>query len=164
MSHLAGFGLLVLLGVGGYALYRTQEHPSTRYVSVVQLIHRDVVEVNEDGSPAQVDLELEWDPCPGDQYQMVRGGSAFAACTAQYKEGDAVPVKVVHFWDPLGFYRWDIEELGECKRDIEPAAPGSYEKSQECSEYKLFGREQGFECSRRPFRDLLRVCPFMARQ
>ena len=77
---------------------------------------------------------------------------------------DNVPVKVVHFWDGLGFYRWDIEQLGDCTRKIDPGSPGSYEKSQECGAFTLFDREQGFECSRRPFRTLLKVCPFMARQ
>ena len=164
MSHLVGAGLILGLAAAGYVGWLSQQHPEERYTSVCQLIKRDVVELGADGTPDQVDLELEWDPCPGDQYQVVRGGKDFAACTAKYQTGDYVPVKVVHFWDGLGFYRWDIEQLGDCTRVIDPGSPGSYEKSQECGEYSLFGREQGFECSRRPFRTLLKVCPFMARQ
>lgn len=164
MSHVVGAAVVIALGGLGYVGWLSQQHPEQRYVSVVQLIRRDVVEHDESGVPQQVDLEMEWDPCPGDQYQVVRGGKDFAACTAKYKNGDYVPVKVVHFWDGLGFYRWDIEQLGDCTRVIDPGSPGSYEKSQECAPYNLFDRSQGFECSRRPFRSLLTVCPFMARQ
>lgn len=164
MSHAVGAGLSALMLGAGYLGWLAQQHPEHRYASVCQLIDREVVERAEDGSPEQVDLELEWDPCPGDQFQVVRGGKEFAACTAKYEPGDYVPVKVVHFWDGLGFYRWDIEQLGDCTRKIDPGSPGSYEKSQECGAFTLFDREQGFECSRRPFRTLLKVCPFMARQ
>lgn len=164
MSHVAGAATIVVLAAIGFAGWKTQQHPEHRYVSVVQLIHRDVVEKDENGVPEQVDLELEWDPCPGDQYQVVRGGKEFAECTKDYGAGDYLPVKVVHFWDDMGFYRWDIEQLGDCKREIHADEPGSYEKSQECGPYDVAGREAGFACSRRPFRDLLKVCPFMARQ
>jgi len=156
--------LLVALGAAAYLVWRADQHPEERYSSVCQLIHRDVVERGPDGQEAQVDLELEWDPCPGDQFQVVRGGRDFASCTAKYAVGDFVPVKVVHFWDDLGFYRWDIEQLGDCTRVVAPEMPGSYEKSQECSTYSIAGRDHGFECSRRPFGALLQVCPFMARQ
>ena len=164
MSHWLGAGLTLGLGAIAYGGWLLQRHPESRYTAVCQIIERDVVEVNAAGAPAQVDLELEWDSCPGDQFQVVRGGADFAACTARYEVGDYVPVKIVHFWDELGFYRWDIEQLGECSRRVDPAMPGSYEKSQECTPYDLAGREQGFDCSRRPFRTLLTVCPFMARQ
>ncbi len=164
MRHWVGAGLTLTFGALAYAGLRAREHPPDRYVAVVQIIQREVVERNEAGLAEQVDLELEWDSCPGDQYQVIRGGAQFAACTAQYEVGDYVPVKVVHFWDPQGFYRWDIEQLGACPRTVAPDRPGSFEKSQECSPYRLASREQGFECSRQPFGALLRVCPFMQRQ
>ena len=134
-----------------------------RYESVVQVVSRTVVEV-EDGKPSQVDFELEWDPCPGDQFQVIRGNKEFAECTTKYKSGTYVPVIVKHFWDPRGYYRWDIEKMGECDRPIEPQSPGSYEKGQACTEVTQFGHKSGFSCSRKPFKALVSRCPWMARE
>lgn len=139
-------------------------HPDENFESVIQVVRRDVVEKDEKGEAIQVDMEMEWDPCPGDQLQVIRGGPEFAKCTEKYKVGDYLPVKVKHFWDPRGTYRWDIYEMGDCKRDIEAYAEGSYEKSQECDDEKAYGRTVGFKCSRRPFRKLVSICPWMARQ
>jgi hypothetical protein len=111
-----------------------------------------------------VDLELEWDPCPGDQFQVIRGNKDFAACTEKYAEGDYVPVRVKQWWDERGFYRWDIFQLGDCTREIDPEAEGSFEKSQECTDVVQYGRTTGFDCLRRPERKLVRVCPWMARR
>ena len=66
-----------------------------KYESVCQLIRRDIVTEDEKG-PTLVDVEFEWDPCPGDQFQVVRGGREFAACMEKYKIGDLLPVQVVH--------------------------------------------------------------------
>ena len=41
----------------------------------------------------------------------------FAECTAKYDVGDEVPVYVRHWWDDRGYYRWDIERMGDCWRD-----------------------------------------------
>ncbi len=134
-----------------------------RFESVVQVVSRTVVE-HEEGKASQVDFELEWDPCPGDQFQVIRGGKEFAECTANYKSGTYLPVVVKHYWDPHGYYRWDIEKLGECERPIEQNSPGSYEKGQECHEVSHFGHKAGFECSRKPFKNLVARCPWMARE
>lgn len=74
-----------------------------------------------------------------------------------------IPVVVKHFGDPHGYYRWDIEKLGDCERPIETKTPGSYEKGQECREVSHFGRKAGFDCSRKPFKGLVSRCPWMAR-
>ena len=134
------------------------------YESVCQITRQDVVETDENGKPTLVDLELEWDPCPGDQFQVVRGGREFAACIAKYDVGDYVPVHVLHQWDTRGYYKWDLFQIGDCKRPIERTSEGSYEKSQECEERKSYGQTVGFKCSRKPFRQLIKVCPWMARQ
>ena len=135
-----------------------------RFESVLQFVSRTDVEKNDKGEVEQVDFEFEWDPCPGDQFQIVRGGKELAKCMEKYEKGDYVQATVKHFWDPHGFYRWDVEKIGDCSRDIELTSEGSFERSQECSEHKMYGRSTGFDCSRRPFRKLLGVCPFMARQ
>jgi hypothetical protein len=138
-------------------------HPTEAFESTVQVVRNDPVANAENGDISLVDLELEWDPCPGDQYQVIRGGHDFAACAAKYPRGTYVPVKVVHFWDPRGYYRWDISRFGDCDRPIEPDAEGSYEKSQECVPVEAYGHPVGFSCSRRPFRQLLATCPWMGR-
>jgi hypothetical protein len=140
-------------------------HPERRYESVCQVTRMNVVETGDKDVTQQLDLELEWDPCPGDQVQIVRGGEEFAACIAKKgtKPGDMVPVKVLHFWDTRGFFRWDIDEVDGCARPIQPDVEGSYEKSQECQETKGHGRVDGFACNRRPFKRLVSICPWMAR-
>jgi hypothetical protein len=152
-----GFALLALLSAG----CSHQEH---RYESVLQLVSRSDVQKDDKGEVDQVDFLFEWDPCPGDQFQVVRGGKDFAKCMEKYDKGDYVSVKVKHFWDGRGFYRWDVEEIGGCARPIEDGTEGSYERSQECQSITHFGRESGFDCSRRPFKKLVAICPWMARR
>ncbi len=138
--------------------------PERRFESVCQIVRKDVVETAENGDPEILDVELEWDPCPGDQFQVVRGGKEFAACMQNQEVGSLVPVHVKHWWDERGYYTWDVYKVGACGREIEPDSEGSYEKSQECSDDTMFGRTAGFKCSRRPFKRLVSVCPWMARQ
>lgn len=139
-------------------------HPEHRFESTCQLVRRDVVETDDKGETQVIDIELEWDPCPGDQFQVVRGGKEFAACMEQYEVGKLLPVLVKHWWDNRGYYVWDVYQVGQCKREIEPDSEGSYEKSQECSDVQMYGHGTGFTCSRRPFKDLVATCPWMARQ
>ena len=96
-------------------------HPDSNYESVLQYVSRHDVETNDKGEVEQVDLEMEWDPCPGDQFQYIRGGKDFAKCMEKYGPGDYVSVKVRHTWDVMGFYRWDVYEVGGC-----PRAPKSF--------------------------------------
>lgn len=156
--------LLLPFAIAAFAAFTVGCQPKNeQFESVTQIVHRDVVEVDDKGTAILVDFELEWDPCPGDQFQMVRGGKDFAACMSKYAVGDYVPVRVVHRWDSRGYYTWDLFQVGDCKRALEENNEGSYEKSQECREEKSYGHTNGFTCNRRPFADLVKVCPFMAR-
>ncbi len=139
-------------------------HPTRHYESVVQIVHMDTVETDEKGNASLVDVELEWDPCPGDQFQVVRGGKEFAACMAKHEKGELLPILVTHQWDERGYYNWAVTKVGECGGDIDGQLEGSYEKSQECREVTQYGSKVGFECSRRPFRDLVAICPWTARE
>ncbi|HEU4411016.1 MAG TPA: ATP-binding protein [Polyangiaceae bacterium] len=131
------------------------------YESVVQLSRRDVVERDDKGNPVSIDVELEWDPCPGDQFQTIRGGPEFTACMAKYEVGDMLPVVVRHFWSTRGFYRWSVLKLGDCDRPPERGDTTSFEKIQECSDVKSYGVNVGFQCSRKPYADLIKICPWM---
>jgi|GEM_PF-693199 len=152
-----------LLAVSSLALVGCGKH-ERRFESTCQIVRRNVVETDETGEPEILDVELEWDPCPGEQFQVVRGGKAFAKCMQQYEVGKLVPVLVKHWWDDRGYYDWDVYKIGNCEREIEVDAEGSYEKSQECSDESAYGRAVGFSCSRRPFKGLVSACPWMARQ
>jgi hypothetical protein len=134
------------------------------YESVCQVVRKDVVEEDDKGAPEVLDVELEWDPCPGDQFQVVRGGKDFAQCMKTAEVGSLQPVLVKQWWDTRGYYTWDVYKIGECSREIEPNSQGSYEKSAECNDDSMFGRNTGFKCSRRPFKRLVSICPWMARQ
>jgi hypothetical protein len=138
-------------------------HSTEKFESVCQLIRSEVVEVDDKGKPLVQEVELEWDPCPGEQFQVVRAGAAFAECMKQHSVGDLLPVEVEHFWDARGFYRWEVTKIGECDRPMELEAEGSYEKSQECEDVKYHGQKVGFVCNRKPFARLVGVCPWMAR-
>jgi hypothetical protein len=157
MRRLVVVGAMLAIGV------LSCSHKEERFDSVVQVLRKEVLEKDEKGNPTEIDFEFEWDPCPGDQFQVIRGGKEFAECSKDFEPGDYLPVVVKRFWDPRGYYRWDIEKVGSCSRDIEPASYGSYEKSAECKDVKNNGRVIGFECSRKPFRNLVQRCPWMAR-
>lgn len=160
-----GQKLPLLLLTAGLSLFASGcGKPEHRFESTCQLVRKDVVEEDDKGEAQVVDVELEWDPCPGDQFQVVRGGKEFAACMGQYEVGSMLPVLVKHWWDNRGYYVWDVYQVGQCKREIEPDSEGSYEKSQECSDTEMYGHGTGFSCSRRPFKDLVSTCPWMARQ
>ncbi len=135
-----------------------------RFESTCQLIHRDVVEQNDKGEPEIMDIELAWDPCPGYQFQVVRGGKDFATCMQKYELGKLLPVLVKHWWDDRGYYVWDVYKVGDCVREIESGAEGSYEKSLDCKKKKQYGQVNGFSCSRRGFKSLVATCPWMARR
>lgn len=154
--------IVALTGLSG--LLAGCSKAAQRFESTCQLVRREVVETNPQGEPEIMDVELEWDPCPGDQFQVVRGGKEFAACMQRYEVGKLLPVLVKHWWDDRGYYVWDVYKVGDCARDIEEGADGSYEKSQECSDQTTYGRVDGFSCNRRPFKGLVSTCPWMARQ
>jgi len=151
---------LALVGLLSLASCREKER---HFESVCQLIRRDEIDTDKDGKATQVELELEWDPCPGEQFQVIRGGADFAACMSRYAVGDMLSVSVIQRWDPHGFYTWDLDRVGDCRRDPDAGSDGSYEKSQECREIKLQGAPYGFRCSKRPEQQLARVCPWMKR-
>jgi hypothetical protein len=136
----------------------------THWESVCQIVSRTPVTTETDGTVTLVDMELEWDPCPGDQFQVLRGGKDFAACTSKMKEGQYVPVHVVHYWDARGYYRWALDQVGDCKLDVQVDAPGSFEKGQACQDIVFHGRKAGFRCSRKADKSLVSICPWMARE
>jgi len=152
--------LVAALGALGVGCRR----PATRFESAVRLVSKTPVQHGPDGAVTLTDYELEWDPCPGDQLEYVRGGRAFSACMAKYDQGDYLPVEVVHYWDTHGFYRWDVYRVGDCTRDVEPDSEGTFDKSQHCTTHKMYGEASGFDCDRTAPPKLVAVCPWLARR
>lgn len=134
-----------------------------RFESVAQIVRRDEVEVNDKGQTESVDIEFEWDACPGDQFQVVRGGQEFAECMKKFDVGKRAPVFVKHWWDDRGYFDWDVYMIGDCIRYIEESSEGSYEKAQECSDEDMYGKVTGFSCRRRSFEKMAATCPWLAR-
>jgi hypothetical protein len=134
-----------------------------RFESVCQIVRRDEVEVDDKGETESVDIEFEWDPCAGDQFQVVRGGKEFAACMKKFDVGKRAPVFVKHWWDERGYFAWDVYMIGDCVRYIEESSAGSYEKAQECSDDDMYGKVTGFSCRRRSFETMATTCPWLAR-
>ena len=134
-----------------------------RFESVCQIVRRDEVELDDKGETESVDIEFEWDPCPGDQFQVVRGGKEFAQCMKKYDVGTRAPVFVKHWWDERGYFAWDVYMIGDCVRYIEESSAGSYEKAQECSDEDMYGKLTGFSCRRRSFESMATTCPWLAR-
>jgi hypothetical protein len=134
-----------------------------RFESVCQIVRQDEVEVDDRGEAESVDVEFVWDSCPGDQFQVVRGGKDFAACMKKYEVGERAPVFVKHWWDERGYFAWDVYMIGDCVRYIEENSAGSYEKVQECSDDDMYGKITGFWCRRRSFENMAAVCPWLAR-
>lgn len=157
-------GVRRVLAAAVVLLLASCSHRERRFESVCQIVRTSEVEEDETGKVTQFDVEMEWDPCPGDQFQVVRGGAEFAECMKKHEAGEYVPVKVVQNWDTRGYYVWDVEQVADCPRPPQPGVHGSYEKSQECNETKAHGHTDGFACSRKPFRQLISICPWMARE
>ena len=69
----------VAIAIAALALTASACSKTHRYESVVQIVRKDVVEKDANGVTQQIDYEVEWDACPGDQFQVIRGSQAFAA-------------------------------------------------------------------------------------
>ncbi len=156
----ATLGIAVLASVALVAGCRAER----RYESVCQITAITPVELDAAGETSLVDVQIEWDPCPGDQVQVIRGGADFAKCMARWSSGDLVPAKVLHFWDTRGYWTSEVYELAGCARPFQVDGVGDYTKSRECRDKASHGRADGFDCSLLPEARLAALCPWMKRE
>lgn len=138
-------------------------HRPKKYEATVQLERMRVVRKNEAGKPLTLDVELSYFECPGDQDEVIRGGEGFAACMTKHKIGDKLKVKIEHRWSPEGHYRWDVLQVGDCERTIDPADEASYAMIRECEDWKANGVAVGFQCNVSPQKTLVKKCPWFAK-
>lgn len=134
-----------------------------RFTAEVELVRYAVVKRDDAGAPLTADVEIRYATCPGEQHEVARGGSAFAACMAAKKPGERLSAKVDWYKHRNGHYDWDLVQLGDCVRDAEPNDDGSFETVQECDPVVSHGAVTGFRCSRLPDKQLVARCPWFRR-
>ena len=112
-----------------------------------------------------IDIEFEWESCPGRQIEVIRGGKDFAACVGKLTPGDSVAVKVAWHWEKReSSYDWDIVELGGCKRPFEEQDDASFDEVHVCTDVVQHGEVVGFQCDKSPNAELLSKCPWFRRR
>lgn len=137
---------------------------STTYEAKVRLVRVENVRVDETAHATDVDVELEYVDCPGEQLEVLRGDAAFADCMKQYKNGEEVKVKIEHHWQAERVrWDWDVVDIGGCKRPPDPDDISSFDTVQECDPIVANGVTEGFQCNRIPQKELLKKCPWFAR-
>jgi hypothetical protein len=137
---------------------------STTYEAKVRLVRVENVRVDATAKATDVDVELEYVDCPGEQLEVLRGDAAFADCMKQYKNGEEVKVKIDHHWQADRVrWDWDVVEIGGCKRPPDADDISSFDTVQECEPIVANGVTEGFHCNRTPQKELLRKCPWFAR-
>jgi hypothetical protein len=135
------------------------------YEADVRLNRIQTIRFDAKGIPADVDVEVQYDECPGgQQLEIVRGDAAFAQCMKRHAPGAKVVAKIEHHWDDRGFWDWDIHELGGCKRPPDKDDINSFDTVQECEPIVSNGVNEGFRCNRIPQRELLKKCPWFGRR
>lgn len=112
----------------------------------------------------QVNFELRYTDCPGDNRRILRGDADLAACAKDLKEGAKVPVEVVtKYSSERGVYRTEVTKLAGCPVKQDPKEEANYEITRVCSELKSTGAVVGVHCDRSRPKELVEKCPFLRR-
>jgi len=136
-------------------------HRPKKYESTVEITRLSVVRQDETGAPTTTDVEFSYVECPGTQTEVVRGGKDFATCVGQkLKVGSRAKVKVLHRWDPEGFYNYDVFEVEGCPRPPDPNDEASYKIVRECADWTVNGSKVGFQCNYQNKKDVNKACPW----
>lgn len=136
-----------------------------QYNTEVEITRMDFVNVNEKNEPVTIDIEISYNQCPGNQYEVIRGDAEFASCILKTgkKVGEKFLVEIVWKWNPLGYYKWFVVKLDSCERKVDPLDEVSYDLVEECEDYKVYGNVVGFTCRRIPSGNLIQSCPWFRR-
>ena len=135
-------------------------HRSKHYEATVEVTRVAVIRTDESGDPITLDVEFTYPECPGAQSEVIRGGDEFSDCAKNLKVGEKVPVKLLHKWDPEGFYDYDVYELNGCKRPPDPEDEASFKMVRDCQDWKVNGAVVGFQCNYSDKRELKKKCPW----
>jgi hypothetical protein len=130
------------------------------YDTEVEILRLEVIRADEQGNPLTVDVEMQFEKCPGDQRKTIRGDKTFAACILKHKAGEIVPAKLSHDMDDHGELRPHILGLAGCEHRIDPNDEAAFEVVQVCTDLVVNSVKVGFHCDRRPSPQLLAACPW----
>ena len=123
----------------------------------------ELVDIERFGE-AQVNFELRYADCPGDNRRILRGDKDLAACTKDLKEGSKIPLEIVSkYQSDKGGYRADVVKLGACPVKMDGKDEANYEMTQVCTELKSTGAVVGVHCEKSRSKELLAKCPFLRR-
>lgn len=150
------FAVAMLVGAAGC-------HRPHDYESNVEITRMSVVRRDGNGRALTTDVEFSYNDCPGTQLETVRGGEEFSKCISKLAVGSKVPVKIAHRWTDEGHYAWEIRHIGDCDRPVDPNDEASFATIRECQDWTVSGAKVGFECQIKPKKELLKKCPWFAR-
>ena len=158
IHHLGLFALVIAL-VSIVGCHRSHDYQSNVEVTRVSVVRRDA-----NGRALTTDLEFSYFECPGTQVETVRGGEEFSKCISKVAVGAKVPVKLSHRWTDEGHYVWEVNTVADCARPVDPNDEASFALVRECQDWEVNGAKVGFECQIKPKKELLKKCPWFAKQ
>jgi hypothetical protein len=112
----------------------------------------------------QVNFELRYSDCPGDNRRILRGDKDLAACTKDLREGARVPLEIVSKPSEKGGYRPEVTKLAGCPVKWDPKEEANYEMISVCTDIKTTGAVVGVRCDRSRPKELVDKCPFLRRK
>ena len=123
----------------------------------------ELVDIERFGQ-SQVNFEMRYADCPGDNRRVLRGDKELAACTKDLKEGSKVPLEIVSkYQGDKGGYRSEVVKLAGCPVKMDGKDEANYEMSSVCTEVKTTGAVVGVRCDRSRPKALVDKCPFFRR-
>jgi hypothetical protein len=137
---------------------------SQTFTTTVELV--DIEHFGEPPATAhQVNFELRYADCPGDNRRILRGDKDLAACTKDLKEGARVPLEIVSkYSSEKGGYRAEVTKIAGCAVKWDRKEEANYEMTSVCTDIEATGAVVGVHCDRSRPKALVEKCPFLRRK
>ena len=153
---------LVVVGLAGCCLAGCER--AQTYTTNVELVDIEYFG-DAPGSAKQVNFELRYAECPGENRRILRGDQDLAACTKDLKEGAKVPIEILSkYSSERGGYRSEVTKLAGCPVKQDPKEEANYEMTALCTDVKATGAVVGVRCDRSRPAALVEKCPFLRRK
>jgi hypothetical protein len=128
----------------------------------------ELVDIEYFGDPPdkakQVNFEVRYADCPGENRRVLRGDKELAACTKDLKEGAKVPMVIVSkYQSEKSGYRSEVTSLAGCPVKMDGKDEANYEMMAVCTDVKTTGMVVGVHCDKSRPKELLAKCPFLRR-
>lgn len=157
-QRILGFSFFVTTLVAIVGCHRPHHYESNVEITRISVVRRDA-----NHRALTTDVEFSYNDCPGSQIETVRGGEEFSKCISKLAVGSKVPVKVEHKWTDEGHYVWQVHHIGDCERPFDENDEASFSTIRECQDWVVSGAKVGFECQIKPKKELLKKCPWFAK-